>query len=57
MNTQFRELFGLRDEVASGLSLPLGRCNSRSVAAWRSGHGSIQALGQRLPAVFMFLAG
>ena len=48
---------GTRLAVASGLSLPQGRCSSRSVAAWRSSHGSIQALGQRLPAVFMFLAG
>ena len=43
--------------VASGLTLPAGRCLSRSVQAWRSGGGQGPALGDRLPAVFMWLAG
>ncbi len=50
---------GTRLAVASGLSLPQGRCSSRSVAAWRAlrGHAQAHALGDRLPAVFLFLAG
>ena len=41
--------------VASGLTLPAARCETRSVAAWR--HAPAAALGGRLPAVFSWLAG
>jgi len=41
--------------VASGLTLPGARCETRSVAAWR--HAPAAALGGRLPAVFSWLAG
>ena len=44
-----------RLSVASGLTLPGGRCESRSVQAWRSAPGL--ALGGRIPAVFCWLAG
>ena len=43
--------------VASGLTLPAGRCLSRTVQAWRSAGGQRPAPGDRLPAVFMWLAG
>jgi len=41
--------------VASGLTLPGARCETRSVAAWRSTPAA--TLGGRLPAVFSWLAG
>lgn len=40
--------------VASGLTLPGARCETRTVAAWRQ--VSVAALGGRLPAVFSWLA-
>ena len=46
---------GTRLSVASGLTLPGGRCETRSVQGWRSARAS--ALGARLPAVFCWLAG
>jgi len=41
--------------VASGLTLPGARCETRTVAAWRTAKSA--ALGGRLPAVFSWLAG
>ena len=41
--------------VASGLTLPGARCETRSVAAWRGTPAA--TLGGRLPAVFSWLAG
>ena len=41
--------------VASGLTLPEARCETRTVAAWRQ--TKVAALGGRLPAVFSWLAG
>lgn len=41
--------------LASGLTLPGARCETRSVAAWRSTPAA--TLGGRLPAVFSWLAG
>ena len=43
--------------VASGLSLPQGRCLSRSVKDWRSNSALRPGLGANLPAVFLWLAG
>ena len=40
--------------VASGLTLPGGRCETRTVQGWRSARAA--ALGGRLPAVFCWLA-
>jgi 16S rRNA (cytidine1402-2'-O)-methyltransferase len=40
--------------VASGLTLPAARCETRSVAAWRTAR--VAPLGGRLPAVFSWLA-
>ena len=40
--------------VASGLTLPAARCESRSVAAWRAAGAA--PLGASLPAVFSWLA-
>lgn len=45
---------GTRLSVASGLTLPGGRCETRSVQGWRSARAT--ALGGRLPAVFCWLA-
>ena len=45
---------GTQLAVASGLTLPGERCESRSVAAWRAHAGA--PLGGRLPAVFSWLA-
>jgi 16S rRNA (cytidine1402-2'-O)-methyltransferase len=41
--------------VASGLTLPEARCETRTVSAWRQ--TKVAALGGRLPAVFSWLAG
>lgn len=41
--------------VACGLTLPGQRCETRTVAAWRS--QPVRALGGRMPAVFSWLAG
>jgi len=41
--------------VACGLTLPGERCETRTVAAWRS--QPVRALGGRMPAVFSWLAG
>ena len=41
--------------VASGLTLPDARCETRTIAAWRQ--TKVAALGGRLPAVFSWLAG
>ena len=46
---------GTRLSVASGLTLPDGRCETRSAQQWRANPGA--ALGSRLPAVFLWLAG
>ena len=46
---------GTRLSVASGLTLPGGRCETRSAQQWRANPGA--ALGGRLPAVFLWLAG
>ena len=46
---------GTRLSVASGLTLPGGRCETRSVQGWRSTRGAT-LLGGRLPAVFCWLA-
>ena len=46
---------GTRLSVASGLTLPDGRCQTRSAQQWRANPGA--ALGGRLPAVFLWLAG
>jgi 16S rRNA (cytidine1402-2'-O)-methyltransferase len=46
---------GTQLAVASGLTLPGARCETRSVAAWRGAPAA--ALGGRLPAVFSWLAG
>ncbi len=46
---------GTRLSVASGLTLPGGRCETRSVQAWRTSQAA--ALGGRMPAVFSWLAG
>jgi len=46
---------GTRLSVASGLTLPGGRCETRTAQAWRS--APVAALGGRLPAVFCWLAG
>ena len=46
---------GTRLSVASGLTLPGGRCATRSVQGWRTARAA--ALGGRLPAVFCWLAG
>jgi len=46
---------GTRLSVACGLTLPGGRCETRSAQAWRTSRGP--ALGGRLPAVFCWLAG
>ena len=43
--------------VASGLTLLACRCLSRRVQDWRAAGGQRPALGDRLPAVFMWLAG
>ncbi len=45
---------GTRLSVASGLTLPGCRCETRSAQAWRASPGP--ALGGRLPAVFLWLA-
>ncbi|MES2715816.1 MAG: SAM-dependent methyltransferase [Pseudomonadota bacterium] len=45
---------GTQLAVACGLTLPGARCETRSVAAWRSAQGA--ALGGKLPAVFSWLA-
>ena len=45
---------GTRLSVASGLTLPGGRCETRSVQGWRSASATL--LGGRLPAVFCWLA-
>ena len=45
---------GTRLSVASGLTLPGGRCETRTVQAWRS--AKTAPLGGRLPAVFSWLA-
>ena len=45
---------GTRLSVASGLTLPGGRCETRSVQGWRSARATL--LGGRLPAVFCWLA-
>ncbi len=44
-----------RLSIASGLTLPNCRCETRSVQQWRAQPGA--ALGGRLPAVFSWLAG
>ena len=44
-----------RLSIASGLTLPGCRCETRSVQQWRASKGP--ALGGRLPAVFSWLAG
>jgi 16S rRNA (cytidine1402-2'-O)-methyltransferase len=41
--------------VACGLTLPDARCETRTVASWRTAHAA--PLGGRLPAVFSWLAG
>ena len=41
--------------IASGLTVPGCRCETRSVQQWRAAPG--QALGGRMPTVFMWLAG
>ena len=46
---------GTRLSVASGLTLPGGRCETRSAQQWCANPGA--ALGGRLPAVFLWLAG
>jgi 16S rRNA (cytidine1402-2'-O)-methyltransferase len=46
---------GTQLAVASGLTLPEARCETRTVAAWRQ--ATVVALGGRLPAVFSWLAG
>jgi 16S rRNA (cytidine1402-2'-O)-methyltransferase len=46
---------GTQLAVASGLTLPDARCETRTVAAWRQ--APVAALGGRLPAVFSWLAG
>lgn len=43
-----------RLSIAYGLTLPGGRCDTRSVQAWR---GRLPALDDRTPAVFLWLAG
>ena len=45
---------GTRLSVASGLTLPGGRCETRAVQAWRAARPT--PLGGRLPAVFSWLA-
>jgi len=44
-----------RLSIASGLTLPGCRCETRSAQQWRNAPGA--ALGGRLPAVFLWLAG
>ncbi len=39
--------------VASGLTLPVGHCRTRTVGAWRA---AVPQLGDRVPAVFLWLA-
>ena len=46
---------GTRLSVASGLTLPGGRCETRTVQAWRKAPPA--PLGGRMPAVFSWLAG
>ena len=46
---------GTRLSIASGLTLPGCRCETRSVQQWRA--SKQPALGGRLPAVFSWLAG
>ena len=46
---------GTRLAIASGLTLPACRCETRTAQQWRSAPGP--ALGGRLPAVFLWLAG
>ena len=46
---------GTRLSIASGLTLPGCRCETRQVQAWRAAAGA--PLGARMPAVFLWLAG
>ena len=47
-------LAGTRLAIASGLTLPGGRCETRPVQAWRA--APAVPLGSRLPTVFCWLA-
>jgi len=47
---------GTRLSVACALTLPQQRCRTLAVSAWRAQPAGTSALGERLPAVFLWLA-